>query len=1025
MGKDALISIVVPVYNTGAYLRRCLDSILSQTYGNLEVICVNDKSTGNEEEILQEYVKLDDRIKIVEHEENKGLFQARVSGAKKATGEYLAFIDSDDYVSCDYYRTLMEKAITENFDIVSGNTVRELMNGDKVQFTLHTRALEKTLYGNSVRDTFFEQEGACFSWHTVWNKIYKKSLWDICASEYETITKHLIMTEDIAFSSLLFYNAQSYSFVRTGAYFYCENSNASTNSEGMSLKKFKKNVEDISTVFDFVEEYLLKVNASDTIRHHVGETRKYYYRMWSNIEKDIFTVGKDKKEAKNVLEKLYKGYQGKMEAKDYYFDSIMSKWYKNYEVIKEMIADEEIEIVSFDIFDTLIVRPLWYPEDVFLLMQEQFEQICGKANSFKKIRMAAERIARANVYKKNLQYEDVTLNEIYEVLEREFNISHEKANLMMQKEEGMELNLIQCRKAGKELLDYAKYIGKKVILVSDMYLGKEQIEKMLHKNDIKNYDCLYVSSDVRKIKCSGNLFEYVLQDLNVKPSKMLHIGDNWQVDILAAQKKAIRTAFVPKTKDRFTNNFAECPTSHLGDVACLSGGFLTTWNKLNESLGYRTLLTMVANKLFDNPFEHWDENSYMGTDPYVVGYYAVGMHMLGITKWLIDQARDKDINEISFLGRDGYLPIRAFNILSKYFGIEDINVNYVPCSRLALMPWIIVDEDGLYNLPVNYRSHTPLSLVDTLSCCVEEKDVEMQREKISEAGYFADMRFNKEEEYFDFINWFRKNLFSEKALNKSKEIVSKYYRSQIKENSLVFDLGYSGRIPAALKKCLSQKVTFAYVHKDDGSFSDYKRRESMDIEVLYSLTPQNFDLIREFILSDPQNQCIGIEEKEDKVIDARYAASELTYSELFAVRKIVEGTQEFLADFVDIFENIDFDFDAIQISMPFEGFMANCPADEKKIFAASFTEDFIFGNSKKISVLDFWKSLGDERTHTHNIVRMVEDSRNLEKMMQKNTKLQRAIVYAITDSESFKRKLRLELSTHKSMAKMLKSLGML
>ena len=113
-------------------MEKCLDRLLEQSYKNIEIIIVNDCSQGNCEEIAEKYQKIDNRVKYIKHEKNKGLFQARITGASIATGEYIAFLDSDDYVSIDYYRTLMNNIQENNSDIAMGNMVLEYDNGRKI-----------------------------------------------------------------------------------------------------------------------------------------------------------------------------------------------------------------------------------------------------------------------------------------------------------------------------------------------------------------------------------------------------------------------------------------------------------------------------------------------------------------------------------------------------------------------------------------------------------------------------------------------------------------------------------------------------------------------------------------------------------------------------------------------------------------------------------------------------------------------------------------------------------------------------
>ena len=113
------VSIIVPVYNVELYLRECLDSIINQTLKDIEIICVDDCSTDNSYIILDEYSKKDSRIKLLKHNVNKGLGPARNTGINVAQGEYIGFIDSDDYISLDYFENLYNTAKKYNSDIVS------------------------------------------------------------------------------------------------------------------------------------------------------------------------------------------------------------------------------------------------------------------------------------------------------------------------------------------------------------------------------------------------------------------------------------------------------------------------------------------------------------------------------------------------------------------------------------------------------------------------------------------------------------------------------------------------------------------------------------------------------------------------------------------------------------------------------------------------------------------------------------------------------------------------------------------
>lgn len=114
------VSAIIPVYNTEKYLEKCLDSVCNQTLSDIEIICIDDCSTDGSLEILKDYAQKDNRIKLIEFKENKGAAVARNTGIKTATGEYIGFIDSDDFIDLDFYEKLYNKAIETGADCSKG-----------------------------------------------------------------------------------------------------------------------------------------------------------------------------------------------------------------------------------------------------------------------------------------------------------------------------------------------------------------------------------------------------------------------------------------------------------------------------------------------------------------------------------------------------------------------------------------------------------------------------------------------------------------------------------------------------------------------------------------------------------------------------------------------------------------------------------------------------------------------------------------------------------------------------------------
>ena len=122
--SNPLVSIIVPVYNTAQYLKRCINSIINQTYKNLEIICVNDGSTDGSELILDEFAAKDSRIRII-HKQNNGESSARNFGLKIMTGQYIGFVDCDDWIEADMYERLVSVAVEKDVDIVASSWFKD------------------------------------------------------------------------------------------------------------------------------------------------------------------------------------------------------------------------------------------------------------------------------------------------------------------------------------------------------------------------------------------------------------------------------------------------------------------------------------------------------------------------------------------------------------------------------------------------------------------------------------------------------------------------------------------------------------------------------------------------------------------------------------------------------------------------------------------------------------------------------------------------------------------------------------
>jgi glycosyltransferase involved in cell wall biosynthesis len=171
--QEELISVIIPVYNVAPYLRECLDSVVRQTYTNLEIILIDDGSTDNSGKICDDYAAVDKRISVV-HQENAGLGPARNTGLNICKGEYLTFVDSDDFLALDMIELLYKNAITKAADIsicsflLYDNVTREVFPSTrKYQDRFFTNAQDFLTH-------FFTRPPHAY----VWAKLYRSKLFE-------------------------------------------------------------------------------------------------------------------------------------------------------------------------------------------------------------------------------------------------------------------------------------------------------------------------------------------------------------------------------------------------------------------------------------------------------------------------------------------------------------------------------------------------------------------------------------------------------------------------------------------------------------------------------------------------------------------------------------------------------------------------------------------------------------------------------------------------------------------------------
>jgi len=205
---NKLVSVIIPIYKVEPYLIRCLDSILNQTYKNIEIILVDDGSPDNCPQICDEYAAKDNRI-IVIHQENGGLSAARNTGLDIAKGEYISFVDSDDWVHLQYIEVLLTSALKENADIIIGNHIR--VNNSLIQHEDKYLNIKSYRSLDALNILIYK---APDSFVVSWSKLYKKELFNNVRFPLKQIH------EDEFTTYQLFFYSKKISYTSKTLYYY-------------------------------------------------------------------------------------------------------------------------------------------------------------------------------------------------------------------------------------------------------------------------------------------------------------------------------------------------------------------------------------------------------------------------------------------------------------------------------------------------------------------------------------------------------------------------------------------------------------------------------------------------------------------------------------------------------------------------------------------------------------------------------------------------------------------------------------
>lgn len=401
-----------------------------------------------------------------------------------------------------------------------------------------------------------------------------------------------------------------------------------------------------------------------------------------------------------------------------------------------------MEVVSFDIFGTLVDRIVNKPADIFRYVSVQYFQKTGvKIDDFYNRRITSEQELR------NRSSKEITLQNIYDNI-NSLTLEQKKEFIFL--EEEAEINLSYPIDENVKLLKEYVNDSVKVILISDMYLPRTTIEKILDHCGIDEYESLYISCESGYKKSNGSLYDYVLRENKIKKEEWLHIGDNFKSDFLMPKSKGIRSRLVANRKNTVNDKF------NISDEILLN----------------------LAEKQYVNSMEKF-------------GFQILGPLTFGYISWLNHEFSKNKIKKVFFFSREGYFIKEAFDLM--YGNAYESKYLYV--SRKSLVLPNLIRESLLNDLTL-FRPMENKNAINWLKGTgINEQD---SFEILNKIGICPEEDSNKLLPYLDQI----KEKISYANNNKFRTLVNYLKQEDVQGKFAVVDIGWTGSMQIALDNTL-------------------------------------------------------------------------------------------------------------------------------------------------------------------------------------------------------------------------------
>lgn len=262
---NSKISVIIPIYNTYKELPKCLESVCNQTYKNLEIICIDDGSSDGSEKILDSYAEKDKRMVVV-HQVNCGESNARNVGLMRATGDYVAFVDCDDWIEVNMYEDMISVMHSEDLDLVAGSWFRECTD-QSLEMKNKLPVLDEAFNQEQLLNYIYKRD-SYRGFAYIWNKLYRRALLIDDSGKKILFNETLRLGGDVLYLAQVAVNVRKAKYIKKAYYHYRQRESSGCHTTDLS--KIRDWVYAYEMVIDLFEKRRISQEVCDYVRRFMA-----------------------------------------------------------------------------------------------------------------------------------------------------------------------------------------------------------------------------------------------------------------------------------------------------------------------------------------------------------------------------------------------------------------------------------------------------------------------------------------------------------------------------------------------------------------------------------------------------------------------------------------------------------------------------------------------------------------------------------------------------------------------------------